>query len=439
MTKVKCLVVGGGPSGLALAYGLKGDTLVLEKEATVGGLCRSIYHRGGVFDIGGHSFHTPHPKVFDLVNGLLEGGLYMQERDARIYTHGTLIPYPFQKNFDRIPNPEVVATCERGLRGVNSRALTAETFESFILQKFGQGIADHFMLPYNRKLWARDLQKISCEWTSERVAAPRGVAEWFDFAGDTRKPLQADTWVGYPKEGGYARIYESFVPLIPGLEVNSNVCYIDPKARIATTASGEKFRWRSLVSTIPLPILVRIVGGTPRVVVEAADRLVYLSLRVELLLVGRKLDTSIQRIYSADPAIPPHKIALNHNSSPYLREQPCHAIMAEVSISPDKPVDVDSIADKTIAVLCDLNILSSAEDIIWRGHQDVEYAYPVYTSERPQLVKTIKDWMRQYDIYTLGRFGDWEYINSDACVLKGLNLAAHLRDRMRGELKSRIT
>ena len=59
MARVKGLVVGGGPSGLALAYGLGGDTLVLEKEATVGGLCRSIYHDGGVFDIGGHSFDTP--------------------------------------------------------------------------------------------------------------------------------------------------------------------------------------------------------------------------------------------------------------------------------------------------------------------------------------------------------------------------------------------
>ena len=102
MTRVEGLVVGAGPSGLALAYGLQGDTLVLEKEDTVGGLCRSIQHNGAVFDIGGHSFHTPHPQVSELVSRLMEGGLYAQERDARIYTHDVLIPYPFQKSFDRI-------------------------------------------------------------------------------------------------------------------------------------------------------------------------------------------------------------------------------------------------------------------------------------------------------------------------------------------------
>ena len=108
MTRVQGLVVGGGPSGLALAYGLQGDTLVLEKEASVGGLCRSIHQGGGVFDIGGHSFHTPHPEVFELMNNrLMDGGLYIQERNAHIYTHGTLIPYPFQKFFDRIPSPDL--------------------------------------------------------------------------------------------------------------------------------------------------------------------------------------------------------------------------------------------------------------------------------------------------------------------------------------------
>ena len=78
----------------------------------------------------------------------------MQERDARIYTHGTLIPYPFQKFFDRIPNPEVVEACRRGLHNLSDNGAPPKNFEEFIIRKFGQGIANHFMLPYNRKIWA---------------------------------------------------------------------------------------------------------------------------------------------------------------------------------------------------------------------------------------------------------------------------------------------
>ncbi len=426
---VQGLIVGGGPTGLATAYALQGDVLVLEKESAVGGLCRSIKHEGGVFDIGGHSFHTPYPDVYDLVERLVPDGLYRQQRDARVSFRGELIPYPFQKNFEQLPFEDVVEECQAGLDNVNSDGKPPKDFEEFIVRRFGQGIADHFMLPYNRKLWARDISKISCEWTSERVAGAKGTKESFDTSGGKRKPLQADTKVGYPRSGGFEEIYRSFVPHIPAVEVDSEIVRVDPQARLAATADGRQYEWQFLVSTMPLPLLVRVIEGTPAEIIEAADDLEYMSLRVELLLTSRWLDTPIQRIYSADPDVPPHKIALNHNSSELLRQSGCQAIMAEVSLSPEKPVKAEEIAPRTISFLTDLGILSSPDDIEWTGHIDVKYAYPVYTHARPDQVKTIKDWLGQRDIYTAGRFGDWEYINSDKCVHKGMELGRELRER----------
>lgn len=425
---VQAVVIGGGPSGLAVAYALQGDTLVLEKEDTVGGLCRSIHQGGGVFDIGGHSFHTPFPEVYELVQELLGERLFSQQRSAWVYTHDTLIPYPFQRYYDRIPDPQVVQECEQGLQQTGG-AEEAEDFETYILRKFGRGIAEHFMLPYNRKLWARDIKKISTEWTSERVAGPKGAREKFDTQGGQRKPLQPDTVVGYPQQGGYEEIYRAFLPHLPAVEVNQTVVHIDPAAHVVTTRDGRRLRYRFLVSSIPLPILVRMVAGMDPAVAALAGELEFMSLRVELLLAGRPLDTPVQRIYVADPAILTHKIALNHNSSDHLRAQPVHAIMAEVSRSAEKPVDVEQIAPQTIDLLCALGILASPEDIVWKGHVDVHYAYPVYTHPRPGIVRAIKDWLAPFDIYTLGRFGDWEYINSDKCVAKGLSLGRELRAR----------
>ncbi len=427
--KSQALIIGAGPSGLALAYGLGDDVIVLEKEAAVGGLCRSIEYDGGVFDIGGHSFHTPHPEVRALVEDLLDEGLYLQKRDARIYSTGVLIPYPFQQNFDQIPDPEIVAACQSGLENAAGHAAEAKNFEEYILRKFGSGIAEYFMLPYNRKLWARDITGISCEWISERVAAPKGEKQTFELKGGQRKPLQSDTYVGYPKTGGYEEIYRSFVPHLPDVRLNSGIVRIDPGRHLAVTEDGQEFEWEFLVSTMPLPVLTRLVAGTPSDVVAASDQLEYMSLRVELLLVGRRLETSIQRIYVADPGIYSHKIALNHNSSETLRARPHHAIMAEVSLSPEKPVDVTLIAQNTIDFLCEIGVLESQDDVIWQDHVDVKYAYPVYTHRRPELVQHIKDWMVHHDMYVLGRFGDWEYINSDKCVMKGLVLAQELREK----------
>jgi protoporphyrinogen oxidase len=102
--------------------------------------------------------------------------------------------------------------------------------------------------------------------------------------------------------------------------------------------------------------------------------------------------------------------------------------MAEVSVSPEKVVDVEAIAPRTVDLLCEIGVLDSAADVAWTGHVDVQYAYPVYTHERPGLLAEIKDWLRSRNIHTVGRFGDWEYVNSDRCVHKGLELGRSLRD-----------
>ena len=427
MQRVQNLVIGAGPAGLAAAYALQGDTLVLEKDNDVGGLCRSIEHDGGIFDIGGHSFHTPYPDVADLLDRVTEGGLYRQKRDARVYALDTLIPYPFQQFYELLPDPDVVRECELGLREVEScSSATPENFEEYIVQRFGPGIAKHFMLPYNRKLWARDIRSISCEWTSERVAAAKGATESFEERGGERTPLQPDTRVGYPATGGFQEIFHGLARHVPRLETSARVIAIDPARKGAVLADGREISWERLVTTVPLPELVRMVTDVPDFVVAAANALSYMSLRVELLLVGRRLDTEIQRIYSGQADIPPHKIALNHNSSDALRGREHHAIMAEVSVSPEKRVDVDEIAPRTIDLLCEVGVLKSPSDVIWTGHVDVEYAYPVYTHERPSLVTEIKDWLGGYQIYTVGRFGDWEYVNSDKCVHKGLSLGLKL-------------
>jgi UDP-galactopyranose mutase len=429
MEETTALVIGGGPAGLAVAHQLSSNVIVLEKERDVGGLCRSITQDGGVFDIGGHSFHTPHPDVFALVDGVLDGGLYRQVRDARVYSHGALLPYPFQQNFDRIPDRDVVRECEEGLAASSGDASGAADFEEYIIRKFGSGIAKHFMLPYNRKLWARDIKRISCEWTSERVAGARGAKESFDEQGGKRKPLQADTLVGYPRQGGFEEIFRAMARDLPDVRVGSEVARIDPERRTVETTRGEVISWKFLVSTMPIPLLVRTIEDIPAEIIRAADLLEYMSLRVELILVGRRLETDIQRVYVADPDVPPHKIALNHNSSDSLRQRPVHAIMAEVSISPEKPVDVDQIAPVTIDFLASLGILESPDDVAWTGHIDVKYAYPVYTHERPALLDTIRSWLTDCNIYTVGRFGGWEYINSDRCLRKGLDLGATLRQR----------
>jgi protoporphyrinogen oxidase len=426
MRTVTNIIIGAGPSGLSLAYHLQGDTLILEKEDRIGGLCRSYRYENGFFDIGGHSFHSPFVEVNELVAKLMPGRLYRQKRDARIFFSGKLIPYPFQQFYEQTQDSVLVEECRRGLE--HRRNLSEATnLKEFIQYKFGDGIADHFMLPYNHKLWARDLKRISVEWTSERIASMK--QENRDFAGQERlrKPLEASSEVAYPTGGGFEEIYKSFLPYIPALILNTEVVRIFPETKVIETGNGERYHYRRLISTMPLPVLLWLIAGAPPELVELSNRLEYFSLYVVFLLVGRRLPGTPQRVYIADPSVPPHKIVFNHNSSGYLQSLPQHAVMAEVSYSEYKPLEKEDILPRTINCLIEMGFLRNRNDVVWSHYTDVKIAYPVPTHDRRFIVNKIKSYLAELDIYTIGRFGEWDYINSDECIRRGMELASDLK------------
>jgi UDP-galactopyranose mutase len=425
--RVDTLVIGAGPAGLSLAYHLQGNTLVLEKEDRVGGLCRSFYQHGGMFDIGGHSFHTPFPDVYELVGKIMQGRMDEFLRDARVFTRGMLIPYPFQKNFEQITDPKVVEECLAGLQKAQ-KTLTAQNYEEYILQRFGEGIAGHFMLPYNRKLWGPDLKRLSADWSAERVAGAKGENEKFHTSGGKRTPLQSDTHVAYPSRGGFVEIYKRMAEFVPSVKCDQTVLRIDPVEQFVETSSGEQVAWDRLVSTMPIPELLKVIQGVPQDLLELSSQLEYLPLRVELILVGRQMPDAPHRVYVADPAIPPHKIAFNHTSSRYLNGLPNHAIMAEVSVIQGKIVDYSTILPRTVDALIEMGLLKSHGEVVWNDAIEIKYGYPVYTHNRKNIVTKIKQYLQSIHIHTLGRFGEWEYINSDHCIWKGMQLAQHLSE-----------
>ena len=424
MREVDVLIIGAGPAGLSLAHHLSADCLIVEREREVGGLCRSIEREGAVFDIGGHSFHTPHPEVRDFVERIMGDNWESQIRDARVFSHGVMLPYPFQKHFDQIPDQEVVEACRAGLAQADT-AEDAENFQEYIIRRFGPGVAEHFMLPYNRKIWARDIRRVSCEWTSQRVAAPKGREEQFDTKGGERKPLQAGTMVSYPKRGGFQAIFVAMAGHVPALELGQEVVEIDPVRKVAKTAAGMEIGWNRLVSTMPIPELLTITSGIPEELRQLADTLEFMSLSMLIMTVNDPLPDAPQRIYSADPEVPPHKIAFNHTSSTELRARPVHGIMAEISYSDEKPLPSRSeLEDRTIRFLVeDAKVIPSASDVIWTDLIDVKYAYPVYTHERPGILARIRGHLGPMGITTIGRFGGWDYVNSDKCINMGIEHA----------------
>jgi protoporphyrinogen oxidase len=422
MNKSDVIVLGAGAAGISAAIALGPETVVLERNRDIGGIAGSFEMEGAVFDVGGHSFHTPHPEVKELVFSALE--MFEQKREARCYAYGSLTSYPFQKNFRELSNATVVEECAQGLRDV-TESTGATNFEEHLIMRFGRGIADHFLLPYNRKLWGRNLKRLSCDWVSQRVASPEGVTQKFALSGGNRKPLQSDTLVAYPARGGYGEIMRALARKVQKLRFGTKVVRVDPHRKKITTQNGEVFHWERLVSTLPVNELLKTIDQVPESLIQDAGRLEYLSLKLVLVVIGHPIDTDIQRIYAADPHLPAHKIVINHNSSPYLRSLPHHGITGEVSYSAEKGL-VPNIEERFLKSLIELKIIRNVSEVLKTVLLDVRYAYPVPTPDRHKIVARLKQWLREHEIYTAGRFGEWTYINADEAIYRGLKLGRAL-------------
>ena len=325
------LVLGAGPAGIAAGLALGDAGVVLDAATTVGGLCRTIEFEGAVFDWGGHSFHTPHPEVRDLVFQSLP--MHEEPRKAFCFVDGGLIPYPFQAHFQQVANPTLFRECVEGLRLADG-ASDAANFEEWTLHKFGPGIAHHFLLPYNRKLWGTDLRRLTVDWTGERVAGVRHSSEKFATTGGRRTPLQTDNAVAYPASGGFGEITLALARRLPCLHLGRKVLRIDPLRSEILTNRGESVRWRQIVSTLPLDELIRLLPDVPTHIADAATCLEALPLKMVLVVVTGPVEHPVQRVYCAGNEIPAHKIVVNHNSSPSLRSLPRHGILAEDLDSP---------------------------------------------------------------------------------------------------------
>src|SRR5258705_4612916 len=295
---VRHLIVGAGPTGLGAAWRLENrgihDWLVLEAGDVAGGLAQSVVDEHGfTWDLGGH-VQFSHYEMFDqLMDELLgvDGWLY-HDRESWVWIRGRFAPYPFQLNLHRLPDADQAA-CLHGLMEAAaaaspSRPLPAN-FGEWIAQTFGAGIAELFMRPYNRKVWARDPELMDWRWIGDRVA----VADVARGPENIRLHRDDVSWCPnnpfrFPPRGGTGALLKALAERLtqresPGrpsrLMFGANVRHVDTTARRVALADGREFGYEQLISTMPLDRLIAI-SDVARDLRAAARHLEYSSTHV---------------------------------------------------------------------------------------------------------------------------------------------------------------
>lgn len=420
------IVIGAGPAGLGAALALGDSAVLLESRETAGGICSSLDIDGAIFDLGGHSFTTPHSAIRSLVFDSLE--MEEQKRDAWCWLNGQWVRYPFQQHFSELADSDSRDACQIGLEGASGWEAAAN-FDQYLDRRFGRGITELFMRPYNRKLWGADLTRLDTDWVAERVAAPVGTAENSMPTNGRRSPLQKESLIAYPTTGGYGEIFKALARRVADLRFGKCVTSIDPQTSTLRIASGETASWRRLISTLPLPALLRLIPNVPDAIRSAVSALEALPITLVMLVLDGQHETLRQRIYCPDENISGHKIVLNHNSSRWLRSLPRHGVQVEISgfsAFTGGSNNMKKLVNTVVAGLLRMGVIRSADDICRNEVFQIPYGYPVQTHSRSKIVARAQHWLGEHNIYTVGRFGEWAYVNSDEALYRGHCLGAKL-------------
>jgi UDP-galactopyranose mutase len=481
------LVAGAGPTGLSAAYHLGREALLVEQQPTVGGWCRSFVDRGFTFDYAGHIMFSNDAYVHDLYRLLLGDNVHWQDREAWIYSKGVYTRYPFQGALYGLP-PAVIKECvvgaiearfgqpvskaaakadavadytgpeRRGMfepllsggarngaakvlpyRGPDRRQTLTQgpprNFKEFIYKVWGGGIAKHFAIPYNEKLWAVPLEEMETSWLGGRVPLP-DLDEMIEGAlSPVPKPMGPNARFGYPLRGGFQALMDGFLPHLRGeLRLNTRVASVSPLRHTATFADGTSVRYDHLISTLPLPRLVALAGDeVPADIQAAAGALRHVSVRCVNIGVGRPDLTEKHWIYYPEQTVF-HRIFVQGNASPHCNPPGGFGFTCEITYSPSKPLpcEGDDLIRRCIDDAVSVGFIR-AEDPIWAANQvDLPVAYVVYDHGRAENVERIRAWLEQHDIMLAGRYSEWEYYNSDHAFIAGMNAARAVQGRRAG-------
>lgn len=436
MKDMKFIIIGAGPTGLAAAYRLKelGHTnfIIYEKNSYVGGLCASFVDaKSFTWDKGGHVIFSRYEYFNNLLNIFLGHNILEHMRNSWIRTKNRWIPYPFQNNIrylslDKFLICIISAAMARAMSRIR-RNRKPRNFKEWIIDTFGIGVAYYFLLPYNFKVWHYPLDELSVGWIGERLSRPR-LRELINNIMDDRDSINwgLNAKFKYPSYGGIGEVFRKMsMSLIDKIVLAADVVKINPDKKEIYLGNGLVDNYNILINTSPLDRFLASFNRNNNKLLKASSELKHNGVFVVGLGINKKCYDNKCWVYFPDTKSPFFRVTYSSNYSPYNVPdiESYRSLLCEIAYYNSIYMRREEVVEKTIQNLINFGILDKDDrkDIVSKFIFDIEYAYPIPTIRRDEVLYEIQSELENKDIYSRGRFGAWKYEigNMDHSVMQG--------------------
>lgn len=450
-SKVRCVIIGGGPAGLTAALELSKagvEPIVFEMDRQVGGISRTVDYKGYRFDIGGHRFFTKVDWVHNWWMDILSEEFLVRPRLSRIYYQGKFFDYPL-KPMNALRNVGFFESILVGLSYVKAQAFPSreeKNLEQWVTNRFGKRLFEMFFKTYTEKVWGMKCTEIGADWAAQRIknlnlgkAALSMLAPKL-LTGKNQVTTLIEEFY-YPRLGP-GQMWERVTEMLEDrghpvhLEHRVKTIHRDGKQVIGVTvvdANGKEERYDAdhVISTMPVKELLNVMDPPPSEnALEAANRLRYRDfLTVGLVVESPELFPD-NWIYIHSPEVKVGRIQNFGNWSPYMvPDKSTSCIGLEYFVQ-----EGDELWDASDEELIELGKketaqlgLIDADKVIDGVVIRMPKAYPVYDHGYKENIDSIRQYLAQFpNLQLIGRNGQHRYNNQDHSMVTAMYAAENI-------------
>jgi len=409
------LIVGAGISGLSYAAATNNDYLIIEKEGEIGGYCKTIYSGDYVWDYSGHFFHFQREEIKDYVmSRLSDEEMLKVHKFTQIYYKGRHVDFPFQMNIHQLEKEEFI-DCLYDLFTIEDNA-EITSFKKMLYAKFGKSIAEKFLIPYNEKLYATDLNKLDTDAMGRFFPYANKEQIIKNFRNSQNQSYNA--FFLYPKKG-VIKVVESVASHVDKSKISLNEWLVSVDMSTKTAVTNKRtIHFDNLISTIPFPKLMDKCGVT-------YDHAIYSWNKVLVFNLGfdkKGPEVKNNWIYFPDRDLVFYRVGFYDN----IIGQDKMSLYVEIGFNHNvQNIDTETLKIrvledlKKVGIVTDQKLVASCSVMM-----DPAYVHITKESESDKVVK--KEELAKHNIHSIGRYGSWTYCSLEDNIYEAFCLAKEL-------------